>query len=55
MTLAVQDWRASFLVSGIVLTVIDISSGYTSQRMAEHLPDPLGTLRLHREFRVTFS
>lgn len=52
MTLAVQDWRAAFRVDDEVLTVTGISSGYSKARMADHLPDPTGTLKMHREFSI---
>lgn len=55
MTLAVQEWRVTFLVEDLVLTVITIYSGYSKPRMAKHLPDPLGVLQLHREFTVAFQ
>jgi tRNA (adenine37-N6)-methyltransferase len=54
-TLAVQDWRARFLVDDDLLTVTDIYSGYSKARMAEHLQDPVGTLKLHREFSTAFA
>jgi tRNA-Thr(GGU) m(6)t(6)A37 methyltransferase TsaA len=55
LTLAVQDWRASFIADERLLTVTAIRSGYTDSGMAEHLPDPVGTLQLHRHFSIAFA
>jgi hypothetical protein len=55
MTLAIQDWRATFCGEDDMLTIINIHSGYSKTRMAEHLPDPAGTLKLHREFCTVFG
>ncbi|MEO8316385.1 MAG: tRNA (N6-threonylcarbamoyladenosine(37)-N6)-methyltransferase TrmO [Pseudomonadota bacterium] len=55
MRLAVQDWRATFRIDDSMLTVIGIYSGYSKARMAQHLPDPDGTLQLHREFGIAFG
>jgi tRNA (adenine37-N6)-methyltransferase len=55
MMLAVQDWRAGFRVDDGKLTVTGIRSGYSEAKRAEHLPDPDGTLKLHREFSLHFA
>jgi tRNA (adenine37-N6)-methyltransferase len=55
MSLAVQDWRAAFQVDDGALTVIDVYSGYSEAKRAQHLPDPAGTLQLHREFSLVFG
>jgi tRNA-Thr(GGU) m(6)t(6)A37 methyltransferase TsaA len=55
MTLAVQDWRVTFQVDDGVLTVINVYSGYSKAKLAEHLPDPVGTLKLHRDFSLAFE
>lgn len=55
MQLAVQDWRAAFQMDDNELTVIRIRTGYRKAQIAENLPDPAGTLLLHREFSTAFA
>jgi tRNA (adenine37-N6)-methyltransferase len=55
MMLAVQDWRVTFQTGDNELIILRIRSGYRKARMAEHLPDPDGTLLLHREFSMVFG
>jgi hypothetical protein len=50
--LAVQDWRVLFTHEGLRVTVLRIESGYKVSQLAEELPDPEGTLALHRAFRA---
>ena len=55
MTLAVKDWRATFLQNDSDLTVTHIRSGYRKARMAGDLPDPHDILKLHRDFCIAFE
>jgi tRNA (adenine37-N6)-methyltransferase len=54
MTLAVQDWRATFEVSAQNVQVLALRTGYRKAQLAEDAADPEGKLQLHREFAARF-
>lgn len=55
LTLAVQDWRADFTVSGEQVAVISLRSGYQSAQLEKSARQPEDPLRLHREFVARFG
>ncbi len=55
LALAVQDWRATFEVSGEVVRVLALHTGYRPSQLETGADDPSGQLRLHREFAAQFA
>jgi hypothetical protein len=53
LQLAVQDWRVRFSVSGRVVLVLEIASGYRASQLAATAPEADPAIGLHREFLLS--
>jgi tRNA (adenine37-N6)-methyltransferase len=55
LTLAVQDWRIAFEVTGELVAVLALRTGYGKSQLAEDAKDPPAAAALHRDFTAKFG